>query len=519
MTERIEILKNILLKLHHGASPDSVQDLFNEHFTGVSAIEISLMEHELMNGDHGIGFEDVMKLCNVHANLFKGTIHEVAISDTEQPGHPVHTFKLENVALRAALIRVKRLLTAIKESDTAVEDGLIQGLNRQFQLLGQFKRHYDRKEAVIFPIMERYGHEAPPKVMWGVDDEIRELFDRAYQSFQHYPTVPIETTIEQFDIFETEFLEMIFKEESILLMILLETFSQDDWLQVEAESDAYGYAIIKPEAKWQPERVDFQNQDTAKDENTTDNDIQNDAINIENNTQNDAPIEALKQDGNHVAPNQSVGATSSQNESATPNQNARVTSSQNESATPNQNARTTSSQNEPTTRTIETEDGTFTITFEPKKQSKDTISRDQLLPFGNGHLSVEQANLILNHLPIELTFVNKEDIFQYYNDHVPFEEMLFKRNPSQIGRHVELCHPPKLIERVKQVFEVLRSGQQDEVKMWFKRDGQFIHVTYMAVRDSQGAFEGVLELVQDIQPYFDLETDMWRGIEPPKPKA
>ncbi|NLJ17631.1 DUF438 domain-containing protein, partial [Globicatella sulfidifaciens] len=484
MTKRIEILKDILLKLHHGASPESVQELFNEHFTGVSAIEISLMEHELMNGDHGIGFEDVMKLCNVHANLFKDAIHEVAISDTEQPGHPVHTFKLENVALRAALIRVKRLLTAIKESDTAVEDGLLQGLDRQFQLLGQFKRHYDRKEAVIFPIMERYGHEAPPKVMWGVDDEIRELFDRAYQSFQHYPTVPIETTIEQFEIFETEFLEMIFKEESILLMILLETFSQDDWLQVEAESDAYGYAIIKPEAKWQPERVDFQNQDTAKDENTTDND-----------NQKDAPIEASKPEYNQAPHKLSEAANSEQNEGAAP------------------------SQNEATTRTIETEDGTFTITFEPKQQSKDTISRDQLLPFGNGHLSVEQANLILNHLPIELTFVNKEDIFQYYNDHVPFEEMLFKRNPGQIGRHVELCHPPKLIERVKQVFEVLRSGQQDEVKMWFKRDDQFIHITYMAVRNSQGAFEGVLELVQDIQPYFDLETDMWRGIEPPQPKA
>lgn len=508
MTERIEILKDILLKLHHGASPDSVQDLFNEHFTGVSAIEISLMEHELMNGDHGIGFEDVMKLCNVHANLFKGAIHEVAISDTEQPGHPVHTFKLENVALRAALIRVKRLLTAIKESDMAVEDGLIQGLNRQFQLLGQFKRHYNRKEAVIFPIMERYGHEAPPKVMWGVDDEIRELFDHAYQSFQHYPTVPIETTIEQFDIFETEFLEMIFKEESILLMILLETFSQDDWLQVEAESDAYGYAIIKPEAKWQPERVDFQNQTTTKDGNTTDN-----------TNQNDVPIDDLKPGNNQVHDNQSEATIYKQSEAATHKQNEEATASQNEAARHPQSAGVTPSQNEATTRTIETEDGTFTITFEPKQQSKDTISRDQLLPFGNGHLSVEQANLILNHLPIELTFVNKEDIFQYYNDHVPFEEMLFKRNPGQIGRHVELCHPPKLIERVKQVFEVLRSGKQDEVKMWFKRDNQFIHVTYMAVRNSQGAFEGVLELVQDIQPYFDLETDMWRGIEPPKPKA
>ena len=63
-TERIEVLKSILLDLHNGASAESVQELFNEHFTGVSAIEISLMEHELMNSDTGVTFEDVMSLCN-----------------------------------------------------------------------------------------------------------------------------------------------------------------------------------------------------------------------------------------------------------------------------------------------------------------------------------------------------------------------------------------------------------------------------------------------------------------------
>lgn len=69
--QRIDILKNILLDLHNGASPESVQDQFNQHFTGVSALEISLMEHELMSSDTGITFEDVMSLCNIHANLLK----------------------------------------------------------------------------------------------------------------------------------------------------------------------------------------------------------------------------------------------------------------------------------------------------------------------------------------------------------------------------------------------------------------------------------------------------------------
>lgn len=50
---------------------------------------------------------------------------------------------------------------------------------------------------------------------------------------------------------------MIFKEEAILLMILLESFTQDDWLQIASESDAYGYAILKPTEKWIPHRESF----------------------------------------------------------------------------------------------------------------------------------------------------------------------------------------------------------------------------------------------------------------------
>ena len=68
---------------------------------------------------------------------------------------------------------------------------------------------------------------------------------------------------------------------------------------------------------------------------------------------------------------------------------------------------------------IETPEGQLTITFTPKKK-EESFDRQQPQPFGNGYLSVEQANLILNQLPMEITFVNKDDIFQYYNDAAPF---------------------------------------------------------------------------------------------------
>ena len=249
---RIQILKEILLDLHHGASPESVQELFNQHFKGVSALEISMMEHELMASEDGVTFEDVMSLCNVHANLFKGAIADVEVSDADQEGHPVYVFKQENLALRSAILRIRRIIENIsKPENEPFKSDLLNGLKHQMTLLGQFHNHYTRKEKLFFPIMERYGHDSPPKVMWGVDDDIRKLFRDAESKLQELSNsdADIEEFLKAFETFSEEFEAMIFKEEAILLMILLETFTQDDWLSIAEESDAYGYAIIKKQSR------------------------------------------------------------------------------------------------------------------------------------------------------------------------------------------------------------------------------------------------------------------------------
>ena len=76
-------------------------------------------------------------------------------------------------------------------------------------------------------------------------------------------------------------------------------------------------------------------------------------------------------------------------------------------------------------------------------------------------------------------------------------------------------HPPKVLDKVKKIFELLRSGERDQVPMWFKSErlGKFVYVTYAAVRDDQGDFQGVLEYVQDIQPFFELKSDLKRDID------
>ena len=451
-TERIEVLKSILLDLHNGASAESVQELFNDHFAGVSAIEISLMEHELMNSDTGVTFEDVMSLCNVHANLFKGAIQDVEVADTDHSGHPVQIFKQENLALRAALMRVRRLLSTYESTeDEELLPEIRKGIQRQLGLVGQFDIHYQRKEELMFPIMESYGHDSPPKVMWGVDDQIRDLFQEAKIAAEQLPDTSIQEVKDKFETFAAEFEAMIFKEESILLMILLESFTQDDWLKIAEESDAYGYAIIKPTEKWIPARQSFSEEEAG-----------------------DAADEGSE------APASTEQASDGRFE-----------------------------------QVIDTPDGQVTISFKPKEKKEQTFNRDSQQPFGYGYLSVTEANLILDHLPMEITFVNKDDIFQYYNASVPADEMIFKRTPSQIGRNVELCHPPKFLDKVRRIFKDLREGERDKFEMWFKSEsrGKFVHVTYAAVRDEAGEFQGVLEYVQDIQPFRDIDRDFYRDLD------
>ena len=116
---------------------------------------------------------------------------------------------------------------------------------------------------------------------------------------------------------------------------------------------------------------------------------------------------------------------------------------------------------------------------------------------------------------MEVTFVNKDDIFQYYNDNTPADEMIFKRTPSQVGRNVELCHPPKYLDKVKTIMK----GFVREAKTSMKCGSSLSREASLSTSPTQQCtmkmeeFQGVLEYVQDIQPYREIDTDYFRGLE------
>ena len=59
------------------------------------------------------------------------------------------------------------------------------------------------------------------------------------------------------------------------------------------------------------------------------------------------------------------------------------------------------------------------------------------------------------------------------------------------------CHPKKSAHIVREVVDKLRSGEQNKAEFWINKPGVFLHITYIAVRDAQGNFRGVLEVMQD----------------------
>lgn len=386
---RKNVIKEIIKELHEGKTVEEVQDKFQKVFKGVLASEISEAEGALIA--EGLPIEEVQRLCDVHASVFKGSIEEIhrPNDESEIPGHPAYLLKKENKVIEDIIDKdIKPYVINIGKSGN--KELLQSGLNK----LTKIEIHYLKKENIFFPYMEKYEITAPPKVMWGVDDEIRDMLKavRITLNEKSFDESELQNKIEQL---VDKVLEMIFKEENILLPMLLETLTEDEWIKIADDSKEIGY-IIDYVPSWVPSK-------------------------------------------------------------------------------------------------------------EYKKELKEEIEAGQidenLITLPTGVFKVEELVHVLNSLPFDITFVDKDDKVKYFSEST---ERIFPRTKSVIGRNVSNCHPPASVHIVEKIVEDFKNGVKDHEDFWINMGSKLIYIRYYAVRNEKKEYLGVLEVTQDIKPIKEI---------------
>ncbi len=385
---RQQTIKEIIKQLHEGKSVEEVKEQFEAAFQGVSATEISEAEGALIR--EGLPVSEIQRLCDVHASVFKGSIEEIhqPTDQTKIPGHPANTLTKENRQIEKIIDN--EIMPYLSDAKAQLNrEKLLEGMEHLLKI----DIHYLKKENLLFPYMEKYEITAPPKVMWGVDDEIRNQIKEVNALLAKGNTDEEELRQKTEDVIN-KVREMIFKEENILIPMLLETLTQEEWKVIADESGEIGYLIDKVPV-WRPV------QETKE------------------------PISEI-----------------------------------------------------------------------PKVQEK-----LGLIELPSGVFEAEELTSMLNTLPFDITFVDKNDVVKYFSEG---KERTFPRTKAIIGRNVSNCHPPKSVHIVEKIVEDFKNGVKDQENFWINMGGKFILICYYAVRNEKGEYLGVLEVTQNIKPIQEI---------------
>lgn len=413
-TKRQEILKRLIRELHEGKTVEDVKEEFAALLRDVGAAEVAEMEQALIA--EGLPETEVKRLCDVHVAVFRESLDAQAKPETipstplrAGPGHPVHTFRAENIAAARVLDALQEALETLKATPDAAH---LEQARKRLQELREYEKHYLRKESILFPYLEQHGFAGPSSVMWAIHDDVRagwkaldELLaagpgdDRSAEPSRRSPNTLDARIDELFEPLNTAIREMFYKEENILFPTALEKLSEDEWIAIRAQEPEVGYCYVEPGNQW-----------------------------------------------------------------------PRVAAAQAAAPPP----------------------------VEPQAEAEELIHLD------TGVMTAQEVNRLLTHLPVDITYVDKDDTVRYFSQ---TKERIFPRSPAIIGRKVQKCHPPASVHRVQQILDDFRAGRRDVAEFWIQMKGMFIHICYFAIRDEKGEYQGVLEVTQDISRIRALEGE------------
>lgn len=392
--KRKELLKHMILQLHAGEAPTLVRSRLVELLKSIPYDEVVEVEQELIY--EGLPEEEVLQFCDIHTMVLEGHIDQTG-AKTIPAGHPVDTFKKENRELEKVANELELLFAGL---DTLKEEELkpwLLKVHGKLNSLMDVDKHYKRKEYLVFPFLEKYEITGPPKVMWGKHDEIRGMLKASIEAVNIQEKITIEEAKAMLELVllpaVTGVLDMIMKEEEILLPMCMDKLTDEDWYAVYQQTMEFGYCLYDPQEEWKPEGI-------------------------------------------------TVGE----------------------------------------------------LTY----NTKNTV------PLSTGSFSPDELESLFKTLPIDLTFVDKDDKVKFFS---LGPDRIFTRNRAILGRDVRMCHPPSSVHVVEQILEDFKSGKENSAAFWINFQGRMISIEYFAMRGKEGEYIGTVEFTQDITHFRKLEGE------------
>lgn len=372
---------------------------------------------------------------------------EYGIPETRTPGHPLNTFIRENKQI-VNLIE-EEIMPALKvwQQDGKDQDSFTK-LRTGITRLHAIKNHYVRKENSFYPLIVKYNlaTETQTSRFWAVDDAARNLVKEVYDMLQEQPLpdkYKIEAAVEKM---RYSVLNNVYIASTVLLPVLEEVVSVNDWYVVRQDEIEMGYCLIDLPANWQPTKEEIDQDNLRHDNHKLKPEVLEQLhIFFAHLSGIDVKIhesEVLRGDKNYP-----VGKTNTPPSLIIPHQ------------------------------------------------------EDAVIKLEVGSLSLKEIPAIFNVLPIDLTFVDTHDRVKWFSN----SDRIFPRTQSVIGRPVIRCHPPKSIDKVLAILKEFHDGTADSEDFWVTVHGRQIYLKFFAVRDAQDNYLGCLETVQDITKFKYLK--------------
>jgi len=389
-------LKELILKLHKGEDPEKVRQELISTLQNVPYGEVVEVEQELIN--EGLPEQEVLKLCDIHGEVLKGNVDLSATKEIPE-GHPVDVFYNENKELLVVIDKTRELLKDLKKTSEDKFSDILNSIKAGFNDLMDVDKHYQRKENLVFPYLEKNDITGPPKVMWGKHDEIREQLKGCIEilNTEGLQKQDLADSLDMLFFPVLKALEdMVQKEEEILFPMCMDVLNTEDWWDIHNQTLEIGFTLYDPKEEWKPEG------------------------------------------------------------------------------------------------------------FSKKEEDSLVSSNNGSIQLPSGSFTANEIMTILNTVPVDMTFVDKNDKVKYFTQG---KERIFTRSRSIINRDVRMCHPPGSVHIVEKILEDFKSGKASHAPFWIQLKDRFIYIEYYALRDKNNEYLGTLEVSQDLTNLRKLEGE------------